>query len=142
MLLIMLLRMFKLGFIVDILKRRYTAYYVEKLPLEQVDIDKPNEKDLRLRDAINQARIDIYHGGIIRPMVVYKNDGKSTAGGVYAQALKGLGRTFVPAIIVDYDDPEDLPGKPVRSIKDAKRYFPADYDVYMTHKDFSVKKRQ
>ena len=148
----MLLRMFKMDRIVDAIKywsqRRYSAHYDPRYKIADA-YHAHAAVDAKLRRFIEDLKIDIFSHGMKNPLLVTIKDGKATIhpGKCRAAALKGLGRSYAPALVVNFDDPkgdrEIAPQcVPITSKEQAQSYFSEDCLVEMSHRGLTVKKKR
>ena len=142
--------MFKMGFFCGIMKywtqRRYTPHYNPKYVINDA-YHAHSAVDLKLKRYIERISADIWHRGMINPLLVTIKQGKATIhpGKCRAAALKRLGRRHAPAVVVDFDDPQgnkELPEYcvPITSKEQAQSYFSEDCLVEMSHRGLTVKK--
>lgn len=130
-------------------QRRYTAWYVPQYRIEDGDYSHSAEDD-RLRDVIRLLKCDIFTRGLQNPLMVTRFRGKEIIhpGKCRAKALRGMGRTYSPAVVVNNDEPraKRLRGYPeavrLTNQEQAQAYFKEDCVVEMDHRFFCVKKKR
>ena len=128
--------------------RRYTAWYDPEYQLsdayaEHAQIDK------KLLKYIEEIRNSIHAQGMQNPLQVTIKNGKATIhpGKCRAAALKALGRTHAPALVVNYDRVVDKHAIPegcvfFDSLEDVQSYFTGDCVVEMSYRWLTVKKKK
>ena len=126
---------------------KYTAWYDPEFPLEAAE-GKHAAVDSRLEAFIDELTEDIRQNGLKNPVVVTVKNQRWTfhPGKCRVKALKRLGYTSVPAIVVNYD----LPGYQANMIPQHCRAIDkpstvyqlmgGDCEVFMNHRVLNVKK--
>jgi hypothetical protein len=128
---------------------RYTAWYDPDFDIEGADYshqEDPNKLEMFIRD----LTADIDQNGMRNPVQVVIKQGKAHfhPGKCRVKAMKRLGHTRIPAVVVNYDWPgflwQRIPpgctalGKPSQ----VQKYFDNDTVVQMDHRFLQIKKKQ
>lgn len=127
--------------------RRYTAWYDPQFEIDSAYYEHAEPNDPKIRRLVEELAEDIYHVGLRNPLQVVIKEGKTTIhpGKCRAKALKALGRTHAPAIVINYDVilQEDAIPKNctmITSREQIQGYFGYDCQVEMSHRFLTIKK--
>jgi hypothetical protein len=127
-------------------QRRYTAWYDPEFEIDSADYTH-SACDDRLRNFVEQLRLDIKINGLKNPLLVTINGGKAVIhpGKCRAKALRLLFRHHAPAVVVDFDrimNEEDIaPGCTFLDTKEkVEKLFSGDCRVEMSHRGLTIKK--
>lgn len=127
-------------------QRRYTAWFDPEFEIDSADYSHADYNS-KLERQVEALSADIAKYGLINPLLVTRKNGKKIIhpGKCRAKALKLLGISHAPAVVVDYDrvvESDAIPAgcKFLDSVEQTSELFRGDCRVEMSHRVLTVKK--